>query len=88
MTIQVNVTCAWCLTTVTTTLENPVPKDWVGQDVKNPSLEGPAMIRENFCTKEHADSYDTVALECHDAASLDYTAKFYSTMNEKREAAQ
>lgn len=86
MTIKVTVTCAWCLNTVDTSVEQPVPKDWLTFDVQNPELDGEPTIKENFCVKEHKETYLDAAPLCHADAAKDYTAKFYATMNEKREA--
>ena len=88
MTINVTATCAWCLTIVSTTVKHPVPKDWLTFDVQNPKLDGEPTIQENFCSREHKENYLEVATSCHEAAAIDYTAKFYATMNKQREAAK
>jgi len=97
MTIRVTATCAWCQVTVETNVKTPIPSGWVPAKVIAPDLAAlvlasPSLINvsveENFCSKTCADGYTKVEASCHKAAAIDYTAKFYSTMNECRAAAK
>lgn len=86
MTITVKVTCAWCQAIKETSLKQPVPDGWVSTDVQDPDWpRTTGTIEENFCSEKHRDHYVHYAPKAHEAASMDYKAKFYAEMNVLRD---
>lgn len=84
MTIKVTATCEWCLQTVDTTLEEPVPAKWQQEEILDVETLGTKVRTGNFCSGEHFTKYVEHAPQCFDAAAVDYKAKFYSCMNALR----
>lgn len=84
MTIKVTATCEWCLLTVQTTLDVPLPLEWLQAEVVNVEMLAAEKRAGIFCTQEHADAFLSAAPLALEAAAKDYVAKFYAAMNEVR----
>ena len=80
MTIKVTATCAWCQIIKDTDIKTPVPQGWTSCEVISPEISKPS-IEENFCCKDHKNHYEYYSPYAHEAASKDYTSKFYAEMN-------
>lgn len=83
MAIKVEVTCAMCISKVDASLEKPLPPNWIKEKVKSPSV-GQPDVEETFCCDGCKQNYQEAAPKAHAAAATDYTAKFWSVMNDLR----
>lgn len=83
--IKVNAVCGWCNLNVETDIESPLPEGWLQKAVisADPDTE---YSQETFCGESHYNTYMEYAPQAIREAKKDYTAKFYSKMNEFRAA--
>lgn len=83
MTIQVNIVCNWCNTTVQGGEGTELPGDWKRKKCGDP--ERPGLTTEmHFCGKECGDKYDAAEPQAAEVARTEYAKVFYRTMNQLR----